>query len=329
MSMVLLFLGAFLLVIGLLAGLWAPGQVKKTPLNVDSITRLTGEAQLFNGTALVSTPVKASSVTHADTSKSDDDVVVFQNSSCLVKDPDGKAPDCVSADDPENRLISASTDTFATDRRTALAVNDAKYLPADAVAHEGLVNKFPFGVEQKNYPFWDGLTSKTWAAVFSGEDDLDGVKAYKFVVDIQDGDITVGDEPAKYSSDKTMWVDVATGSILKQTEHQTRTMVSNGQKVLDLNFGFTPETVAKNVEDAKANASRLKLLTSTVPLIGIIGGIIALGAGFFLRRGANGERRGASGYDDDGDDDGDYEGVETLAPPTETRSGRAVRSTQN
>ena len=46
-----------------------------------------------------------------------------------------------------------------------------------------------------------------------------------------------------------------------------------GQTVLDLDFGFTPETVAANVADAKDNGARLRLLTQTVPLVGIIGGV--------------------------------------------------------
>lgn len=287
--MVLLFLGAFLLVSGLLAKFWAPGQVMKTPLDVSSVMRLSGEAQLYDGSALVSTPVRASSVTHADSARSDGDVVVFQNSSCLVKDPDGKAPDCVSADDPQNRLVSASTDTFATDRRTAEAVNDAKYLPADAKPHEGLVNKFPFNVEKRDYMFWDSLVNKAVPATFAGEEDLDGVPTYKFVVSVQDGPITIGTDPGTYSSEKTMWIDALTGSIVKQNEHQVRKMADSGQTVLDLTFGFTPETVAANIEDAKANASKLGLLTTTVPLVGLIGGVVALFAGFVLFRGGGSE----------------------------------------
>jgi hypothetical protein len=284
LSIILLFLGSLLLVGGLIARFWVPGQVEKTPLNVNSVTRLSGDAQLFDGTALQATPVKATSVTHSDTSKSDGSVVVMQSSSCLVKDPDGTAPDCVSADDPDKRLVSAGTDVFATDRVTALAVNDAKYLPADAKKHEGLINKFPFHPEKADYKFWDGLTSRGVPATYQGEEDLDGVATQKYVVRIVDGDITIGEDAGKYSTEKTMWVDALTGSILKQSEHQTRSMAASGQTVLDLNFAFTPDTVAKNVADAKANASKLTLLTSTVPLVGLVGGVVALFGGFVLRQ---------------------------------------------
>ena len=41
---------------------------------------------------------------------------------------------------------------------SGLAVNDPKYLPADAEPHEGLVNKWPFEPKKKTYPYWDGTT---------------------------------------------------------------------------------------------------------------------------------------------------------------------------
>ena len=279
----LVFVGAFLVATAALALFYAPDQVKRTPLDVDSVTRLTGEAQLFDGTTLVPTPVRATSTTHADSELSTDDVVLMQNSSCLLKDPDGQAPDCVSADDPENRLVSAGTSVFATDRRTALAVPDFENLPADAEPREGLINKFPFDVEQKTYPFWDGLLGEPVDAVFQGEEEIDGLPVYKFLVSVVDGDIEITPGVlGKYSSEKTMWVDTATGSIVDQSESQTRVQADNDQTILQLDFSFTDETVAANVASAKDNASSLTLLTRTVPLVGGILGLVALAVGLVL-----------------------------------------------
>ena len=281
----LVFLGAFLLMVAALALFYAPDKVKRTPLDVDSITRLTGEAQLFDGTALVTTPVKATSTAHTDSELSTDDVVLFQSSSCLVKDPDGNAPDCVSADDPDNRLISAGTEVFATDRVTALAVNDFENLPADAEPREGLINKWPFDVEQKTYPYWDGLIGQPVDAVFQSTEDIDGLETYKFLVSVKDGDIEITEGvPGTYSSEKTIWVDPTTGSIVDQSESQTRVQADNGQTILQLDFSFTDATVAANVEDAKANASKLNLLTKTVPLLAGLIGLLALIGGLVLWR---------------------------------------------
>ena len=296
----LVFVGAFLIATAALALFYAPDQVKRTPLDVDSVTRLTGEAQLFDGTTLVATPVRATSTTHADSELSTDDVVLFQNSSCLLKDPDGQAPDCVSADDPEKRLVSASTDVFATDRRTALAVPDFENLPAESEPKEGLVNKFPFDVEQKTYPFWDNLLGEPVEAVFQGAEEIDGLPVYKFLVSVVDGDIEITSGVlGKYSTEKTMWVDTATGSIVDQSESQTRVQADNGQTILQLDFSFTDETVANNVAAAKDNASRLTLLTRTVPLVGGVLGLVALTAGLLMalsqqRTAAARTRRGSS-----------------------------------
>ena len=94
--------------------------------------------------------------TKADSENSSDEHVLFVETSCLVVDTGGERV-CVDGDDPN--LITADIDIFATDRVTALGVEDPN-LPPDAVAHEGLVNKFPFDVEQKNYPYWDGLLGR-------------------------------------------------------------------------------------------------------------------------------------------------------------------------
>ncbi|WP_084108021.1 DUF3068 domain-containing protein [Knoellia aerolata] len=290
-GLVLMGLGGFLITTALLALIYIPGAVKKTPLDTDTYTRLTG-----NASALPSgggSPVKALSHTVADGQKSDGDVVVFDTFTCLIKDPNGDSPDCVDDTDPDRRLVTATTDRFATDRRTGLSVNDEKYI-GDAQPHEGLVNKFPFDVEKKTYPFWDGILDRAVDATFEGEEKVDGWDTYKFVID-------VNDEPAEisngiqgtYSDLKTMFVDPRTGSILKQTEQQER-VLENGTTVLDLDFGFTDETVKGNIDTAKDNDSRLGLI-GRLPLIAGLLGLLSLAAGFFLW---NGARRA--------DGDGDY-----------------------
>ncbi len=284
-SGLLIFLGAFLLTAALLCLTWVPGQVKKTPLDINSVTRLSGEAQLFNGTSLDDLKVKATSTTHADSDLSSDDVVLFQNSTCLLKDPDGNAPDCVSADDPEKRLLSASTDSFATDRRTALAVNDFENLPAEAEPKEGLINKFPFDVEKRTYQMWDGYIGQPVDAVFQGTENIDGLETYRYLISVSDGDIEISEGVAgKYATEKMMWIDPVTGSIIDQSEQQVRTLADSGDTYLSLDYGFTDETVAANVSSAKDNGSSLALITRTIPLVGGIVGLVALVLGAIILR---------------------------------------------
>lgn len=279
---VLLGLGAFLLVTGLLATLWVPGQVEKTPLDVNSTTRLSGDADKYNPATgeTEAIDVKATSITKADSKRSDDDVVVFVNTTCLVID-EGDVPDCVDAEDPQARLVSATSDVFSTNRHDAHAVN-GKYLPAGAEEKDGLVNKWPFNTEKKDYDYWDGLVGAPVTAAYDGTEDIDGLETYKFhvLLDETPAEVVEGVQ-GTYSQDKYIWIEPRTGAIVNQTQHETRTL-EDGTMVLDLNLAFTEEQVATGVAEAKDNKSRIDMATGTLPLVGFIGGIIALLAGAFL-----------------------------------------------
>ena len=275
---VLLGLAGFLVTAAVLALVYVPGAVEKTPLDIDSLTRLSGTASTLP--VGEGGPIKAISHTVADGQASDDDVVVFDTFSCLMRDEPG-SPDCTEDEGEGSPLVTAGTDRFATDRRTALAVNDVTYVGTASEPHDGLVNKWPFYPEQETYPYWDGLLGRSVDAVFAGEDVIDGLDTYKYQV-------TITDEPAEissgisgtYSTDKTLWIDQVTGTIIDQKEEQSRAL-DDGTAVLALQLGFTPETVSANVEDAKANGSQLSLVNSAPWVLGLLG-LLALAGGAFL-----------------------------------------------
>jgi hypothetical protein len=282
---VLLALGTFLVAIGLMAALWAPGQVKRTPLDTNSTTRLAGNADKLNPATgeVENIDVRATSITKSDSELSDDEVVVFVNSTCLViDDGSGDVPDCVDADDPEKRLVTASTDVFATDRSNAMAINDSSYLPPSAEEKEGLVNKWPFDAEKKTYPYWDGLLGEAVDAAYDGTETLDGLETYRYHVLVEEATTEVVEGvDGVYSQDKFIWIDPVTGSIINQTQHEVREL-EDGSTLLDMDLAFTDDQVSANAADAKDNGSTLDLLTRTVPLIGLIGGVLALLIGGFL-----------------------------------------------
>ena len=282
---VLLALGTFLIAIGLMAALWAPGQVKRTPLDTDSVTRLSGNADKLNPATgeVENIDVQATSITKADSKLSDDNVVVFVNSTCLViDDGSGELPDCVDADDPEKRLVTASTDVFATDRSDAMSVNGSSYLPPSAEEKEGLVNKWPFDAEKKTYPYWDGLLGAPVDATYDGTETLDGLETYRYHILVEEASTEVIEGiDGVYSQDKYIWIDPITGSIINQTQQEVREL-EDGSPLLDLELAFTDDQVSANAADAEDNGSTLGLLTRTVPLIGLIGGVLALLVGVFL-----------------------------------------------
>ncbi|MDO5501549.1 MAG: DUF3068 domain-containing protein [Actinomycetia bacterium] len=281
---VLLGLGAFLLTTALLVAFYVPGQVKKTPLDTNSETRLSGHAAAVPSGE--SGPVRALSHTVANGQLSDSDVVVFDTFTCLVLD-DGSVEDCTDDGEMGSPLITASTDSFATDRVTAEAVQDEKYVSSTS-RHEGLVNKFPFDVKQETYPFWDGVLGRTVDAVFQGEEQVEGFDTYRFMTNVQNesAEIASGIQ-GTYSSEKTMWIDPVTGQIIKQHELQTR-QTADGTTVLDLDFGFTDETVAANIESARDNGGQLSLLSTAPWILGLLG-LLALAGGGFLATMARGD----------------------------------------
>ena len=277
----LLGLGSFLLVAALTVVVWGGDAVKKTPLDTDSVTNLSGTADKLNPATgeVESLQVKAASVTQADSELSDDDVVVFVSTTCLVID-EGDVPQCV--DDSDDRLVSASSDVFATDRHTAAAVNDAAYVPPSAEEKSGLINKWPFDAKKEDYTYWDGLLGEAVDATYDGTETIDGLDTYRYHVLIEEVPaVVISDIEGIYSQDKYLWIDPTTGAIIKQTQHEVRAL-EDGSTLLDMDLAFTDDQVSTNAADAKDNGSQLGLLTTTLPLIGFIGGSIALLAGLFL-----------------------------------------------
>lgn len=279
LGLILLGLSGFLVAAAVLLLVWAPGKAERTPLDINSTTRLEGKAKYLNEPE---TPVKAISRNKVNVQASNDDVVVFNSFTCLVRDKENKVENCVK----DKRLISSDEDVFATDRNTGQAVPNYADLPKGAVPHHGLVNKFPFGVEKKGYQMWDGVLGRAVPVTFQGEEKVKGLDTYKFLASVKNQPAKVsGDIDGTYSSEKTMWIDPNTGSIIRQHEKQNRKL-DDGKNAITLDFGFTDATVKANVDDAESNASKLGAIKKgpwvLLPL-GLISGV----AGFLLVRGAS------------------------------------------
>jgi hypothetical protein len=286
---VCLALGGFMVMASVMATGWAAERVQKTPLDVDSVTRLDGTAARINTSegGVDEFDVRAASFTQTDSEASDDDVAVFVNTTCLVKDVAG-TPDCGeegTGDDADPNVVSVSEPfVFATDRFTAEPVNEGDYLPEDAPEVEGLVNKWPFSTDRQDYEVWDGLLGRAVTATYEGEEAIDGLDTYVFnlVVEEEPAEV-IPDTEGLYSQEKTYWVEPITGTIIKQTQVEQRAL-EDGTVLLDLDIAFTDDQVATNVSDTRENADSLTLITETVPTVGLAAGIplVVIGLGLLV-----------------------------------------------
>ena len=295
-ALLLIFLGAFLVVTAGVAKFWGQDAAERTPLDVNTYTYLTGEADKLNPATgeLEHVPVAYQSLTQADPDKSDGDVVAFVNTKCVNIDRDDPPP-CLEDDD--DRLITNTIDTFATDRHTALSVNDSKYLAEDAVPHEGLVNKWPFNAEKKTYPYWDGTLDKAVNAEYVGTRDIDGLETYQYDLTVPETEVAevVEGTPGTYSTAQKTWVDPKTGSIIDQEGGQILKL-EDGSTILDISVSYTDDTVQTNVDDAKSNGKSLTMIGTIVPIVGLVLGLIFLAVGGLIIRGSrsSGGRRAAT-----------------------------------
>ncbi len=288
---VLLALAAALLAIGVVATVWAPGQVKKTPVDINTTTRLEGTAAKYDaetGALGEARPVGITSLTRTDSEASDDSVAVFVAQQCVVFTDDGDVPDCGTTDaageNGDDRVVSIGVDRFATDRVSALAVDEEGYVPEPfrTTQHDGIVNKFPFDTEKKAYPYWDSLTGQAWPAEFVEVEDVQGLETYHFRVSIDRVEAEVAEGTSgRYSNVADIWVEPATGAIVRQTQDQQRYLES-GDQVLDLQADFTDDQLDTSVAATRDSVKQLDTILKTAPLVGFIGGALLLVAGAFL-----------------------------------------------
>jgi hypothetical protein len=223
--------------------------------------------------------VKITNITQVDSGRSDSKVIVFATSTCVNKDI-GNPPDCLPKSD--KRMISDTQLNFASDRRTAEAIDDKKYVTNNPPV-EGLVNKWPFYPKKETYQVWDDTSKKAYPADYVGTTTIQGLKVYLYHQVITDAPIDLGHQiKGIYNLDETYSIDAVTGKIIDQKLHDVRTVKDGGQTALDLHAEYTAGTINYNVDKAKSGGKQLTLTTKVVPIVGLVAGILCVVAGVLL-----------------------------------------------
>lgn len=204
----------------------------------------------------------------------------------------------------EDQLVSATTDRVAFDRRSSEAVNCCdENVNGEPTAHEGIEYKFPFGAEQRTYQYFDTSLRRATDMEFVAEEEIDGLTVYRYEQRIEPTRITeidvpgslVGDEEPSltldryYANTRTVWVEPTTGVIVRGAESQLSTLRDDTGRdrltITEADLAFDDETVAAQADVARDGIAQARLVTTTGPLVLLVVGVIALGAGLVLALG--------------------------------------------
>ncbi len=295
---VLVGLGAFLLVAAVLMRFYAYPQLAVAPIDRDSVTNLEAtDATLFDTSLLseITTDVTVATTTRGDVEASEeagDNTRVYTGTTTITA----------------NGIVrSQSTDRAAFDGVSGEAVNccagfaettEGEQTP---ITRKGLIYKFPFRTEKKDYDFWDNTLRDTVKAEYQKEDQVRGLDVYVFTTSTPPTVVGTREVPGSvvgledaaveadivYANERTMYVDPVTGGIVNRTEKQKSTLAIDGEDKVtttEAELRYTDAQVKASVDDISEQAGQLNLLRTTLPLVFLLLGLIALAVGLLLTR---------------------------------------------
>jgi Porin PorA len=327
-------LGAALLIAALLLSTYTSSRITKIPLDLEAtlISDGTGTAidpaSIYSQKLVVNKNVPLVSQQQIDVeSPANAEVVTLQVGTSIRRSDKQK----------DSGLLLALVDTVTLNRKSASAVSDDTH-PGGAVQkprgfndenpptnialpHDGLSYRFPFHTEKRTYPYFDPIAQKAFDANYTGEEDVNGLTAYKFTQDVgydadgklaepirypslyaDDADSKVtaaasmwdvpGDPDEKitmtryYAAQRTFWVDPESGTIVKEEEHANHYYARDALKpevvLVDYKITSNEATVESQVNAARNERDRLALWSRVLPITFTASGVIALIGGLLL-----------------------------------------------
>lgn len=210
--------------------------------------------------------------------------------------------------DPAGTVVDAGTERIAFDGQTSKMIDCCDANENGEPIEDFSGNnpfKFPFGAEKKTYLYFDGTLGKATPMEYLGTEKVQGLSVYKYEQVIEPTQYAELEVPGSlvgqpdvatvkagrfYANTRTVWVEPTTGIVVKGTEDQKQTLRgSDGTDkltLLEAKLGFTDENTTNAVTKAKDGAASLKLISTTVPLVGLIGGLVLGGLGLWMVLGA-------------------------------------------
>jgi hypothetical protein len=291
----LVFVGLFLLFFAVLVRFYAYPRLQKAPLDQYSKPVAVGTGTYFNRAQLKEiqgAQLQNIRVVRGDVEAGSSDTAVWDSFNSTTDLSDGG-------------VITASQERAAFDRVDAMP----KACCGENPPHQGLIFKFPFNTKKETYPFWDFTAKREFPARYLGEEELLGLTTYKFEQrfgDVQTDSIQISGEMAGepeqptvtaqviYANVKTLWVEPRTGQIIKASQDVDQVLQTpTGRQVLtvvDALLVYDDATVRQFVSDAKDNISQLNMLSVTLPIGGVILGVLLIIGGLVAAAGPRGRR---------------------------------------
>lgn len=296
---IIMFVGAFILTMGLLFRFYAYPQLAVVPTDQNTTQIVQDpEATFFDADNLK--PAKGELTTTAR-------IIGDPEASEAASEESGKDlavwnSGQVSDNNDDNWPMDATTEVFVFDRHTGLAVNCCgESKGGEEVKRDGLLVKFPFDAKKVDtYKWWDSTVGKSFPVKYQGEEDFQGMTAYKYTMEVPTTKYAKRELPGSlfggsptsdavnadryYSNKRTFWVDPVTGVVLDRVEEQKQEFRHNGKTLnaLETTSRFAKETVDGNVEDYKSQSALLKMVHTTLPLVFTILGILLILTGLVL-----------------------------------------------
>jgi Porin PorA len=295
-GLVLAGLGTCLIVFAVLMPTWVSGKVLKFPLNEYATATLTASnASYFS-------PAKLTEMTGVNMEAT----YTIKGNAAAGSSSTAVWDQFIYVYDQTNKLpFQTMTRTLAFNRRTAQLIDccGANVNGDSSVKQTGIAGYvFPIGTQKQTYDVFDTNLNKPMPFTYAGTDTVNGIQAYRFTENVsptQNGTQVlpgslVGESqasvvlPQYYEMHLTYWIDPDTGALLNATENEKLTLRnSQGAQallLLDANLAMTPASVNGLVALDNSQRSKMTLVTTILPLVTGIVGVILLIVGILLSR---------------------------------------------
>ncbi|TSD99340.1 DUF3068 domain-containing protein [Skermania sp. ID1734] len=312
LALVLVALGALLIAAALMIAFFMKPRLEKTPLSLEVTTVSTTKSADTIVPESITSPTGAAQVDH--------NVPVVVQTFITVEDPSDANKMTLQAGTTTRRtdkqgdtgLLDATVDRVTIDRKTGMPVDDPVgtiqtegNAPGAEVQHTGLQYRFPFGTEEKSYPFFDVDARQSFPINFVEKAEINGLPVYHFAQKIAPVDMStvpgvVGGKlalPAEkwgvaggpqivtmtrwYANDRDLWVEPKTGTIVKETDNENQYFARTADKpevtLFKANLSYDENTIEAQISKAKDGIDKLSLYGRIIPIVvGIIGAILLI-----------------------------------------------------